>query len=61
MLIVIITLAMIRCCVTSELSEPAPQAVDDSGSTGPDMSFSERCFGLVKTRMRTNNPPELGL
>ena len=46
MLIVIITLAMIGCCVTSELSEPGPQVVDDSGSTGPEMSFSKRCFGL---------------
>ena len=61
MVIVINMLAIICCCVTLELSEPGPQVVDDSGSTGPDMSFSERCFGLVKTRMRTNNPPELGL
>ena len=61
MVIVINMLAIICCCVTSELSEPEPQVVDDSGSTGPEMSFSKRCFGLVKTRMRTNNPPELGL
>ena len=47
MVIVINMLAIICSCVTSELSEPAPQVVDDSGSTGPEMSFSEqRCFGL---------------
>ena len=46
MVIVINMLAIICCYVTSELSEPAPQVVDDSGSTGPERSFSERCFGL---------------
>ena len=46
MVIVINILAIICCCVTSELSEPVPRVVDDSGSTGPEMSFSERCFGL---------------
>ena len=44
--IVIIMLAIICCCVTSELSEPVPQVVDDLGSTGPEMSFSEPCSGL---------------
>ena len=46
MVIVINMLAIFCCCVTSELSEPAPQVVDGSGSTGPEMSFSKRCFGL---------------
>ena len=46
MVIVINMLAIICCCITSELSVPEPQVVDDSGSTGPEMSFSKRCFGL---------------
>ena len=46
MVIVINMLAIICCCVTSGLSEPAPQVFDDSGSAGPEMSFSKCSFGL---------------